>query len=261
MIALFGRLPAPVFALVMVTIFVGVGLALLALVQRTLKALHFEDATEFGEIFSDAIGVIFALIFAFVTIAVWQNYDRISDSVSKEANTLHNIYRGLESYPAEIRNPGREMLKAYVHQVVEQEWSLLSKAQQDPAAHRTITDFARLVNGYRPANLGELPLHSQMLQLVAQYRGLRHDRIKGGEPNLDTPMWTALGVGSLIFLVYSCMYRMPALRHHVFMVASLGASLGLVFFLLLVYNFPFSGPGAIGPDPFKRLVEDYWVID
>ncbi len=80
--------------------------------MRWLRPLRFHDATELGEIFLDAIGTIFALLFALITVAVWQNYDRLDKTVSNEANTLHNIYCNLAVYPPAVRDPARRILSS-----------------------------------------------------------------------------------------------------------------------------------------------------
>jgi hypothetical protein len=47
---------------------------------------------------------------------------------------------------------------------------------------------------------------------------------------------------------------------HALMISLLALILGLIFFLILSYNTPFSGPNAIGPDEFYRVLE-LWKTD
>jgi len=248
-------------ALIFVVGFSLVALASQWLAQRFMPGFHFAGATDLGEIFSDAIGGMFALLFALVTVAVWQNHDRMATTVSNEANVLHNVYRNLEPYPPEVRDPCRAKLKDYVNRVVAVEWPLVEQGLQDPGAHRLITDVNKLLLAYSPATLGELPRHGETLGLVTQYRGLRHDRIRGGLPYLDRTMWTALVLGAGIYIVYSSFFRVENRRAYTVMMATLGAALGLVFYMLVLYNFVFDGPGGIRPDPFRELTEKYWLID
>ena len=44
------------------------------------------------------------------------------------------------------------------------------------------------------------------------------------------------------------------------MIGSLAAFLGLVYFLLVAYNYPFTEPAAISSDSFKEL-QEYWRLD
>ncbi len=44
------------------------------------------------------------------------------------------------------------------------------------------------------------------------------------------------------------------------MIGSLAAFLGLVYFLLVVYNYPFTDPAAVSSAPFQDLL-GYWKLD
>ena len=229
------------------------------LYQRYFPAIKMaEGSGDMAQIYSGAIGTIFALIFAFVIIAVWQNFDRVSATVSQEANVLHNIYRSLDTYPPAFRDPVQAELKVYVNRVVAVEWDKMSASGQDPLARDLFNQLNEQITAYRPATQGEGPLQQLMLQLVTQSRSLRHDRLKGAEPYLDKAMWVSLDLGCSILLFFSCILSMNNSRQHYLLNGVLGASMGLVFFLLLVYNFPMQGPGSITPEPLQVLPQQFW---
>ena len=234
-----------------------VSLGCLWLVQRFAARLHFVEATEFGEIFSASTGVIVALIFAFVTMAVWQNYDKVGGVVSREAHTLHNIYRNLESYPPRISEPVRTLMRDYAKRVIDYEWKSTAEGRPDEEATQMLYKIGSLLTAYRITNIGEMPLHAETLRLIAEHRGLTRDRIKGGEPCLEPPMWIALICGAFILIVYSCFFVVPRFGHHVVMISVLGAALGLMFYLLLAYNYPLTGPAAVSSAPYQQLLT-YW---
>jgi hypothetical protein len=248
--------------LVVTGTFVLFSFAILWVSYRFLPGLRFEKgSTDFGLIYGTAIGTIFALIFTFDTIAVWQNHDQLAGVVGQEATNLNNLYQNLDGYAPEFRDPLQQALKDYVGKVVGSEWALQAEGrdQQDPAARQQILDiYSRLIR-YRPATEAQWPLHEQMLHLVAQNRILRLQRIRGGESYLDGTMWLSLGLGSLILLVFSCLLNITGRRGHYTMHAGLAFSLGLVCYLLLVYDHPFLGPGAIGPAPLLELTEKAWI--
>jgi hypothetical protein len=247
-------------ALLTILLFTLGALAILWLWERLAPAIRFErGSSDFGQIYGGAIGTIFALIYAFVIIAVWQNYDRVSAAVGQETNVLHNIYRNLDGYPAALGEPAKADLRVYLEEVIHVEWPLLAEGRPDPAAHLRITEFNRRLTCYRPEAQAGLPLHGQMLELMNQYRSLRQDRIKGAEAYLDPSMWISLALGSVILLLFSTLLNMASRRQHYLMHGALGASMGLVFFLLFVYNCPFLGPGAISPAPMRALAEDFRV--
>jgi len=254
MIDLVNRLSALPTALLLVGTFMALALAAVLAVRKWAPWARFEPETAaVGQIFGTAIGTMFALVFAMVTVAVWQNYDRVALGVAAEANCMHNLYHDLDSYPAALRDPAQRQLRSYLRQVVEVEWPALARGGQDPAAHRLITDFDRTLTAHRPAAAGELPLHQEALAELSRYRGLRQDRIRAGTSYLDPCMWISLGIGSAILLLFCSCWWTRSLRQHLLMATALGASLGTIFFLMLAYNHPFAGPSLITPEPFRQL--------
>lgn len=99
-----------------------------------------------------------------------------------------------------------------------------------------------------------------MLRLLESSRALRHDRIKSGTPYLDDTMWLSLLLGSGILLVFSGLLTQPSRLQHHLMHGCLGASIGLMFYLMSIYNWPFYGPGSVPPDALRALPDRYWVI-
>ena len=237
MIEFFSHFSTFAVAAMMVSLFVALSLVSLHIVRRFCKPFLFTEHTEFGDIFSSAIGVVFALILAFVAVAVWQNYDKMDDGVFREANSLHNIYRNMEAYPEPLRTQAKILIRQYVQDVIKDEWPKLAQARQDVNAHQLLNRIKALILTFNPHNNGEMALHQETLRQLSEYSGLRHNRIIGGRHNLRPPIWLTLIGGTILYLLFLCFLDIPDERHHAVMIGSLAAFLGLVYFLLVTYNF------------------------
>ena len=193
-------------------------------------------------------------------VSVWENYDKVESTVEKEANSLHNIYRYLQVYPEPLRSNARGIMRQYVQRVVHNEWPRLSRGEQDETAHEMLARINSLILSHKPSDNGELVLHFETVRNLSEYRGLRHDRIKGGKPCIGMPMWITLLFGTVVYITYLCFFEVPCPTRHAIMVAMLAITLGLAFFLLVIYNYPFTQPAAVDSEPFENLVE-YWKVD
>jgi hypothetical protein len=257
---LYAHLGEGQLAILIIALSVSASLAALLAFQRLLPRLRFgPDSSEMGQLYGGAIGAIFSLIFALVIVADWQNYDRMSAIVDSEINVLDNLHQRFEGLPDALRTQAQAGLADYVNRVVEVEWPKMADAGRDPGTGRLLADLTTLLLRHQPAGLGDQAARQEMLQLLAQARGLRQDRVKGCMPYLDRPMWISLTVGSVILLGFACLLRMSSLRQHAIMQGNLGASIGVVFYLLLIYDQPFLGPGAISPAAMKDLPAHTWV--
>jgi hypothetical protein len=247
-------------AVFFVLFFVTISSSCLYLVKKFCKSLLLNEVTDYGQIFASAIGVIFAFILAFVAVATWQNYNMVEEGVHKEANCLHNVYRTMSAYPEPFRSHVHTMIRKYVQRVINDEWPKQSNGFQDESAHRLITDINADILSFFPHNNREMILQQESLRIVNEYRGLRHNRMMGGRPNITPPMWITLIGGTILYLIFLCFFDIPCFRHHAFMIGMFGAFVALVYCLLIVYNSPFTAPGAISPEPFQNLIE-YWKIE
>ena len=223
------------------------------------KYLFGDDGPYAGYIYN-AMGVLFSIVFAFITVLVWQSYNNVSDSVTKEASHLNNIYRLYSAFPFELERSGQESLRSYTKTVIQDEWPLMKKDQFSPEAYKKLLAMEEKIIKYQPQNSSQSNAHQQMLRLITEYSELRRSRIYKAQFALAPPAWIGLISSSLIFLFFSCLFKMSSARNHLILITFLVLTVvGVVYFLIL-YIHPFLGPMAIGPEPFQRLLDFNWTF-
>lgn len=228
--------------------------------QKKAPQFLFSDDSMYAGFIYNAMGVVYSIIFAFITVLVWQSYNTVSDSVNKEAGHLNNIYRLYAAFPAEIEKSGKESLRSYTKTVIEEEWPLLKQDTFSPDAFKKLLAIEESLIKYRPQNTGESNAHQQMLTLITEYADLRRSRIYSAQFALAHPAWLGLIGSSFVFLFFACLFRMQSVQTHVILIVFLVFTVvGVVYFLVL-YIHPFLGPMAIGPEPFQRLLDFAWTF-
>lgn len=245
--------------LLVLVIFLASSLLIFFIVQKYLSFFRFDD-TGHSAIFSFAIGTIFGLTLAFITVSTWQNYNRINAVVVQEATTLTTMYRTLDAFQPPVKDQGSQLLKSYVEKVITKEWPSMATTQFDDQNFTNFHQFQLLILRHAPMNNAELLAQQEELRLISEYYKLRLDRITSSKAALDYSMTLALALGAFVFILYQSLYVMPTMRHHVLMISLLSMMLGMIFFLILSFNTPFSGPNAITPDIFSRILE-LWKSD
>ena len=239
--------------------FVAGSLIIFFVVQKYLSFLTIDD-TSHATIFSFAIGTIFGLTLAFITVSTWQNYNRINSVIGQEATTLTTIYRSLDAFQPELKETSTKLLTNYVQNVINKEWPMMSKGQFDDQYFADFHQFQLLMLRHIPLNNAELIAQQEEVRLISEYYKLRLDRITSSKAALDYSMFLTLCLGAFVYIFYQSLYAMPQRRHHILMISLLAFSLGLIFFLILSYNTPFSGSNAIQPVEFNKILE-LWKSD
>lgn len=249
----------PLTLLLVLATFLAGALIIFFIVQKYLSFLTIDD-TSHATIFSFAIGTIFGLTLAFITVSTWQNYKRIDSIVVQEATTLTTIYRSLDAFQPALKEKSTKLLKGYVQNIITKEWPMMAQSQFDDQYFANFHQFQLLMLRHIPANNAELIAQQEELRLISEYYKLRLERITSSKGTLDYSMLLTLCLGAFVYIFYQSLYVMAQRRHHVLMISLLAISLGLIFFLILSYSTPFSGPNIIQPDEFNKIL-NLWETD
>jgi len=226
--------------------------------QRIFPNFLFGEDSEYAGYIYNAMGVVFSLVFAFVTVLVWQNYNGVSDAIAKEASTLNNMYRLFSAFPPDIEKKGRDSIRAYTTTVVNEEWPLLKKDQFSIKAYQEILKIDDLIIHFQPQNTGQSNAHQQMLRLATEATELRRSRIYNARFALAPAAWIGLISSSLVFLFFSCLFKMKSGKTHLILILFLGLTIVGVMYFLVLFIHPFLGPMALGPDPLVNLLKLTW---
>jgi hypothetical protein len=227
--------------------------------QKAFPNFLFGEDSEYAGYIYNAMGVVFSLVFAFVTVLVWQNYNGVSDAITKEASTLNNMYRLFSAFPPEIEKKGRDGIKVYTKTVVEDEWPMLSKDQFSIKAYQELLKIDDLIIHIQPQNVGQSNAHLQMLRLAAEATELRRSRVYNARFALAPPAWLGLVSSSLVFLFFSCLFKMKSAKTHLILTLFLGSTIVGVLYFLVLFIHPFLGPMALDPGPLKNLLKLAWI--
>src|SRR5471030_345017 len=84
-------------------------------------------------------GVLFAVLLGFMVIAVWESYDAAKINVATEAISLVPLYRSSGNLPKEAGEKIRELIREYIHQVIEDEWPTQASTGQPSSKARKQT--------------------------------------------------------------------------------------------------------------------------
>jgi len=249
-------------SLLMMMLIISIGLSLISffLIQKYCIWLSISDDGIFGTIFANTMPTLVGFIFAFVTIAAWQNYNAVSDSTSKEASTLFDLYQILGAYPSQTKKLGQDEIVNYTKTLINQEWPALGTQGFDIETFRQLDRINALFLSHKPTSYDESVAHGEGLRLFSSYRELRRSRIENAKSYIGKPMWGALVLSAFFLIAFSALFKTRNIRIHAVMIALVGGSLGVMFFLLALFDNPFLGPSAIKAAPFQKTLDSIVII-
>ena len=231
-----------------------IALALVVL-QRVVPAhVRVEHNDVAGFIFA-AVGVVYAVLLAFVVVTVWGNIDNSREATFHEADHLAGVYWLSRQLPAPDGPRLELQTLAYAHRVIEHEWPMMARHQSDPVATALIYSIRDGVYSFTPEGARQEVIYDHA---VANMEGLAADRrqrlneIGDTVPNL---LWIGLIAGAVLTIGFTFLFGLSNTKVHAAMVLTLSA---LVLFSLIItkeMDYPFSGVTRIGPVAFQVFLD------
>jgi hypothetical protein len=201
------------------------------------------------------IGVLYAVLLAFVVIAVWENYNATETAIRNEAKAVGNMaqlsYALPESQGAEMRG----LLDAYVKAVEQSEWvtmagGLPSKTTADALAH-----LNQAIIDMQVGQLRDLAVFQQALRLLAVVDDNRNERLDSADGSVPMILWLVLIAGAVITLGYPAFFGTMNVVAQTLMTATLAALVALILVPAILLDFPFTGEVVLSSAPFDEALQ------
>src|SRR5687767_8710027 len=209
-----------------------------------------------GFIFA-VLGVAYAVLLAFVVIAVWQDYEAAQTNVESEAHELAGIYFLASRLPEPERTRIQDLAQAYARDVVEEEWPMMERGQTSPRADSLLRQLTLELLEFDPHTEGEQVLYESGLRQLHDAADARRSRLLEVREGIPDLLWVVLVVGGVITVSFTYLFGLKSNLAHALMVAALTLVICGILFTIGQFNNPFSGPVEIQPEAFKEALGSF----
>jgi Protein of unknown function (DUF4239) len=228
------------------------------LVPHKLRSLHNDLA---GFVLA-IVGVIYAVLLAFIAVAVWQNYSDVDGLVQTEANLVDDLYRDTVSLPPDVARQLRQNLFDYTETVVHKEWPrMMASMPSHQKGWHVLDSFHLTLAQLKPQDAPTLAVQTEMLGTLDKLYDVRRGRFHAASSGLPDIVWCNLLVGAVILIGFSYLFGAPRLTMHAIMVGLLSSSIGLVLMLIVLLDNPFLGRSHVSVEPFQALTMAVETMD
>jgi hypothetical protein len=204
------------------------------------------------------VGVIYAVLLAFVVIVAWETFDEAEGVVGQEASALRTLYRDSVGLPTESQAPMQELVRRYAHEVINDSWPAMAEGLPgDPEAGDILGEMAAVLADApitAPAHEAFVGAEVERLNELVSLRSQRLDFVRSGIPGV---LWVALIVGAVVTIGFAMLFGVQNAVLQLLMVGSLAALVGVLLFVAIGFNYPFSGDVSVQPESFERVLDDF----
>jgi putative Mn2+ efflux pump MntP len=231
-----------------------IGLIVARLLPQKVRADHNDLA---GFILA-VIGVIYAVLLAFVAVTVWERFETAESRSYEEASSLAEVYRNSDDFPQseEIRGG----LRQYANLVATDEWPAMTRGDESKEADALIEAIDKTVRQLPVKTMRQADVHVQMLAAMDTALRDRDVRLSMDATGINPMMWLILMCGAVVTVAFTYLFGYKDGAMRTVMAGSLGLLIGLVLFLTVSLDYPFRGGITVGPEAFVKLHETFRSI-
>lgn len=254
------NVPAPVLLLGIVGLCVALSLGGLVLVRRNVELSGLEAHHDVAGFILAVVGVVYAVLLAFIVIIVWQQYDTAQAEADTEASVVLALYRDASALNA-LGPDVRPLIERYANLVVDDEWPQMAKAHTEsrPADEALNAVWTR-IRAVEPQTRGDAVFYDATVTTLHEVTENRRARIATSGNELLSPMWAVLILGGVISVGFTYFFGVRSFAAQALMVGSLAALIGLVLALILTLDLPFTGDIGVGPDRMRGAIAEFHDI-
>jgi len=258
MISWLESLPTGSAGIVVIGGFVLIALTIGMIVQRLtpseVRTAHNDRA---GFILA-VIGVIYAVLLAFVAIGVWERFQQAESRSYEEAGALATVYRDAGSFDGGERL--RALLRAYVKTIVEDEWPQMERGEKSYAPSPLLEAADREVRSLPVRSQRLAGIQIQMLAAMDLALMDRQTRLTIDAGGINSIMWDVLILGAIVTVAFTYLFGFDRTLMQALMIGGLSFLIALVIFLVLALDYPFRGSIHVTPEAFRSLLESFNAI-
>lgn len=209
-----------------------------------------------GSVF-EIISVLYAIVLAFVLIAVWEQRSDARQVTYTESDALVDVYWAAKDMPAGAAGKLEDLCVDYANWVVDDEWpKMTDQSPVDDGGWKIIDAMRAEVDAGLPTtDETSLGLSEAAESAIADLSQARNDRLNANVEGLTGVMWLVLVAGALLMFGILLLFGVPGRLAHVVVVVIAAAMVALLLFSVYELEYPFSRDIALGPDAFDLALE------
>jgi hypothetical protein len=204
--------------------------------------------------------LFYGLLVGLLTVAAFQNAERVERNMASEASLLGALYADMDSYPEPTRSDMREMLRDYVLFTIHKDWPAHREGRTLTGGANRADAMRKRLAAFQPANASQEILHAEAMRLFHDFGAARQDRLGGVLTRIPPILWYAVAIGAVINVMLLIMLKIR-LFQHLLLGGVASFFLGVMLCVIIALDDPLRGEQGLSPAPFEALWLDQMRFD
>ena len=201
------------------------------------------------------LGVVFGLLVAFLSAQVWNDSQRASVEVTREASALRAIDLLAASFPGDVASRLHDLLRMYVKQTVEEEWPAMARQDVTLAiAPAPMIEVLRLSLAAAAVSDGQRLAQRELVTALEQALDARRQRIIISRSSINGVKWAGLIGMAMVALIGIAMAHCDNRAAAAIAMGLFAAAAAISVVLIASHSRPFTGQISVGPGLLREII-------
>jgi hypothetical protein len=203
------------------------------------------------------LSIIFALLVGFLAAQVWNDTDRASTAVNREASALRAAVLLAAAFPGEPEARLRDLIRQYIQDAVTQEWPAMARRDATLAiAPARLAEALRLTLSLTPRNEGQVDAQRELVASLQIALEARRQRIILSGSSINWVKWTVLLVQAGLTLLTVSMIHSDNRAANRIIMAIFATGVAVAVLLIAAHSRPFSGELSVRPRVLLQVMPE-----
>lgn len=201
------------------------------------------------------LAVVFGLIVGFLCAQVWQDGERATAAVIREAGALRGVTLFAQGFPGPTETRINEFVRRHIRDAVDKEWPAMARQQSAlPPMSEADIEAVEFVLSLKPQNEAQATAQREMVASMRNAFDARRERLVISRAKINWVKWTVvLVLGTLILVTIALVHSDNR--------ATAGIAMGLFatamaacVVLIASHNEPFTGDISVSPSLLLQVM-------
>ncbi|HEY7036414.1 MAG TPA: DUF4239 domain-containing protein [Thermomicrobiales bacterium] len=224
------------------------------LVSHQTLARHHDVA---GFVYA-TIGVTYAVILAFVVIAVWENYAATREVADREASAVGVLYRLANGFPVRQRSAAHEALLGYAEAAVEEEWPAMADGEApSPKTSQALDDLFAVYEQPDLVAAVNAEQYGESLSQLDEVSAARRGRVLASHSGLPSVLWVVLLGGGVLVVAFAFLFGVESPYPQGAIMGALTVTIAMLLFVVADAQHPFRGSFVVKPEGLESVLVQF----
>ena len=201
------------------------------------------------------LAVTFGLIVGFLSAEVWNDAERASAAVAREASALGTVVLLATSFPGETEARIRALVRRHIQEAVSEEWPAMSRQQTTlPMITAADTQALELALSILARTEAQTAAQREIISAVRNAVEARRERIIVSRSKINWVKWTVVLLLAFLIVLTAAIIHSDNRTTAAIAMGLLSTTVAACVILIASHNRPFTGEISVSPDLLIQVI-------